>query len=299
MPKLVECIPNFSEGRNKEVVERIVDEVRRVEGVKLLDYSSDKDHNRSVVTFVGTPEAVKEAAFNACKKASELIDMRVHKGEHPRVGATDVIPFVPISEVTMQDCVEIAREVGKRIGEELNIPVYLYEEAATSPHRQNLADIRKGQYEGFFEKIKKPEWKPDFGPSEVNEKSGVTVVGARFPLVAFNVNLGTNDINIANNIAKVVRHIGGGLRYVKAIGVELKERNIVQVSMNLVNYEKTAIYRAFELVKVEAKRYGVPVIGSEIIGLVPLKALMDCAEYYLQIENFSLDQILEKKIFEF
>lgn len=299
MPKLVECIPNFSEGRNKEVVEKIVDEVRRIEGVKLLDYSSDKDHNRSVVTFVGTPEAVKEAAFNACKKAAELIDMRVHKGEHPRVGATDVIPFVPISEVTMQDCVEIAREVGKRIGEELNIPVYLYEEAATSPHRQNLADIRKGQYEGFFEKIKKPEWKPDFGPCEVNEKSGVTVVGARFPLVAFNVNLGTNDVNIANNIAKVVRHIGGGLRYVKAIGVELKERNIVQVSMNLVNYEKTAIYRAFELIKVEAKRYGVPVIGSEIIGLVPLKALMDCAEYYLQIENFSLDQILEKKIFEF
>jgi len=298
MAKLVECVPNFSEGINKEVIEKIVDEVRKVEGVKLLDYSSDTDHNRTVVTFIGDPESVKEAAFNLAKKASELIDMRVHKGGHPRMGATDVVPFIPVSEVTMEECVEIAREVGKRIGEELNIPVYLYESAATRPERVNLADVRKGQYEGFFEKIKDENWKPDFGPCEMNVKSGATAVGARPPLVAFNVNLGTSNFEIADKIAKTVRHIGGGLRYVKAMGVKLEERNIVQVSMNLTNYEKTAIYRAFEMIKMEAQRYGVPVVGSEIVGLVPMKALIDCAEYYLQIENFSMDQILEKRIME-
>ena len=298
MAKLVECVPNFSEGINKDVIEKIVDEVRKVEGVKLLDYSSDTDHNRTVVTFIGDPESVKEAAFNLAKKASELIDMRVHKGGHPRMGATDVVPFIPVSEVTMEECVEIAREVGKRIGEELNIPVYLYESAATRPERVNLADVRKGQYEGFFEKIKDENWKPDFGPCEMNVKSGATAVGARPPLVAFNVNLGTSNFEIADKIAKTVRHIGGGLRYVKAMGVKLEERNIVQVSMNLTNYEKTAIYRAFEMIKMEAQRYGVPVVGSEIVGLVPMKALIDCAEYYLQIENFSMDQILEKRIME-
>lgn len=298
MAKLIECVPNFSEGINKDKIESIIDEVRKTDGVKLLDYSSDTDHNRTVVTFIGNPEGVKSAAFNLAKKASELIDMTVHKGGHPRMGATDVVPFIPVADVTMEECIEVAREVGKKIGEELNIPVYLYESAATKPERTNLADVRKGQYEGFFEKIKDEQWKPDFGPGEMNAKSGATAVGARAPLVAFNVNLGTSEFEIADKIAKTVRYLGGGLRFVKAMGVRLEERKIVQVSMNLTNYEKTAVYRAYEMIKMEAQRYGVPVIGSEVIGLVPMKSLIDCAEYYLQIEHFSMDQILEKRIME-
>lgn len=298
MAKIIECVPNFSEGRNKEVIEAIVQEVRIVDGVKLLDYSSDADHNRTVVTVVGNPEAVSNAVFNLVKKAAELIDMTVHQGGHPRMGATDVVPFIPVKDMTMEECVEVAKSIGKRIGEELDIPVYLYEDAAATPGRKNLADVRKGQYEGFFEKIKLPEWKPDFGPQKMNAKSGCTAVSARVPLVAYNVNLGTDNLEIANNIAKTVRFIGGGLRFVKAMGVKLEDRGIVQVSMNLVNYEKTAVYRAFEMVKMEAKRYGVPVVGSEVIGLVPMKALVDCAEYYLQIENFSAEQILENRIAE-
>ncbi|MBZ9609721.1 glutamate formimidoyltransferase [Clostridium estertheticum] len=298
MLKLVECVPNFSEGRNKQIIESIVDEIRNTENVKLLDYSSDKDHNRTVVTFVASPEDAKKAAFKLVKRASELIDMRTQEGAHPRMGATDVVPFIPIQDITTEECVEMAKELGKKVGEELNIPVYLYEDAATCEARRNLAKIRKGQYEGFFEKIKLPEWKPDFGPCEMNEKSGCIVIGARFPLVAYNVNLGTDNMEIATAIAKKVRFIGGGLRFVKAMGVKLCERNIVQISMNLVNYEKTAVYRAHEMVKMEALRYGVPVVGSEVIGLVPLKALIDCAEYYLQIENFDISQILEKKLSE-
>ena len=298
MAKIVECVPNFSEGRNKEVIESIVDEIRRVNGVKLLDYAPDTDHNRTVVTLVGNPEAVKTAVFNLVKRASELIDMTIHHGGHPRMGATDVVPFIPVSDMSMEECIDLAKEIGKRIGEELSIPVYLYEDAATKADRRNLADVRKGQYEGFFEKIKDANWKPDFGPEEMNAKSGATAVGARVPLVAFNVNLGTSDLKVADQIAKTVRFIGGGLRFVKAMGVKLEERNIVQVSMNLVNYEKTAVYRAFEMVKMEAQRYGVPVVGSEVIGLVPMKSLIDCAEYYLQIENFSMDQILEKRVAE-
>lgn len=298
MAKLVECVPNFSEGRDKEIIEKIVDEVRKTEGVKLLDYCSDKDHNRSVVTMIGGPKEVKEAAFKLIKKASELIDMSKHEGAHPRMGATDVVPFIPIKDITTEECVELAKELGKRVGEELNIPVYLYEDAATAPERQNLANIRKGQYEGFFEKIKQPEWKPDFGPNEMNEKSGATVIGARFPLIAYNVNLGTDNIEIANAIARKIRHINGGLRYAKAVGVMLTERNIAQVSINLVQYEKTAIYTAQEMVKMEAKRYGVPVVGAEVIGLVPMKALIDCAEYYLQIENFDINQVLESRLAE-
>lgn len=298
MAKLIECVPNFSEGRNKEVIEAIVEEVRKTVGVKLLDYSSDADHNRTVVTMVGNPEGVERAAFSLASKAAELIDMSVHHGEHPRMGGTDVVPFIPISDVTMEECIELAQRVGKRIGEELNIPVYLYEDAASTPARRNLADVRKGQYEGFFEKINKSEWKPDFGPSQMNVKNGCTAVGARVPLVAFNVNLGTGNLEVADSIAKKVRFIGGGLRFVKAMGVKLEDRGIVQVSMNLVNYEKTAVYRAYEMVKMEAQRYGVPVVGSEVIGLLPMKALIDAAEYYLQIENFSMDQILEKRVAE-
>ncbi|WP_010293009.1 glutamate formimidoyltransferase [Clostridium senegalense] len=298
MAKIIECIPNFSEGRDREKIEKIMDTVRGKEGVKLLDYSSDTDHNRSVVTLVGEPSKVEEVIINMAEKVYELIDMSTHEGGHPRMGALDVVPFVPISEVTMEECVEIANRVGKTIGEKFNIPVYLYEKAATASHRENLAKVRKGQYEGFFEKIKEEMWAPDYGPKEVSVKGGCVAIAARQPLVAFNVNLDTSNVEIADKIAKTVRHLGGGLRFVKAMGVMLEERNIAQVSMNLVNYEKTAVYRAFEMIKMEAKRYGVSVVGSEVIGLVPMKSLIDCAEYYLQIENFSMDQILEKRISE-
>ncbi len=295
MARIVECIPNFSEGRDKEKIEAIVNVFRGVEGVKLLDYSSDADHNRSVVTVVGEPEALEKAIINMAEKVYENIDMSAHTGAHPRMGALDVVPFVPIDGITMEECVEIANRVGK---ERFNIPVYLYEKAATASHRENLATVRKGQYEGFFEKIKEDKWAPDYGPKEVNVKGGCVAIAARQPLVAFNVNLGTDNLQIADTIAKTVRHLGGGLRFAKAMGVMLEDRNIAQVSMNLVNYEKTAVYRAFEMVKMEAKRYGVPVVGSEVIGLVPMAALINSAEYYLQIENFSMDQILERRISE-
>lgn len=297
MKKLMECVPNFSEGRDLELVEKIIDEARNVEGITILDYSSDKDHNRTVLTMIGSPEQVKEASINCAKKAAELIDMTKHEGAHPRMGATDVIPFTPVSNVTIEECVEIAKEVGAEIGS-WGIPIYLYEDAASTPSRTNLAKVRKGQYEGFFEKIKGEEWKPDFGPQEMNAKSGATVVGARVPLVAFNINLDTPDVEIADKIAKTVRHIGGGLRFVKGIGLKLEERNQTQVSMNLVNFEKTSVYQAFEMVKMEAKRYGVNVVGSEVIGTVPMKSLLDAAEYYLQIENFSIEQVLEKKLLD-
>ncbi len=298
MAKIIQCVPNFSEGRDKEVVEKIVDEIRVIEGVKLLDYSMDKDHNRSVVTFIGEPEKVIEAAFNATKVAAELIDMTTHEGGHPRMGATDVIPLVPISDVTMEECVEYSKKLGKRIGEELNIPVFLYEKSATSPNRENLADVRRGQYEGMAEKLKEEEWKPDFGPSKLNIKAGVTAVGARMPLVAFNVNLGTDDVEIAKNIAKVVRAKTGGFTYCKAIGLEIAERGIVQVSMNMVDYTKTSLFRVFDAIEREARRYGVNVIGSEIIGLVPMQALVDVADYYLRLESFDSSQILEKRMYE-
>lgn len=298
MNKIIECIPNFSEGRNKDIIEKIVDTLRGKDGIKLLDYSSDTDHNRTVVTFIGSPESVETAIINMASEVYKNIDMSTHQGGHPRMGALDVVPFVPVSGVSMEECIDLANRVGKQIGEKFSIPVYMYEDAAKNSERQNLANVRKGQYEGFFEKIKQENWKPDYGPSEVNEKGGCAAVGARVPLVAFNVNLGTDNVDIANNIAKNVRHIGGGLRFVKAMGVKLEDRNIAQVSMNLVNYEKTAIYRAFEMVKMEARRYGIPVLGSEVIGLVPMAALIQSAEYYLQIENFSMNQILEKRIWE-
>ena len=296
MAKIIECIPNFSEGRDPVIIDKIIDTLRGKEGIKLLDYSSDKDHNRTVVTFVGSPEKVYEGILNMADKVYEYIDMRKHNGGHPRMGALDVVPFVPVSEVTIQECIELSKRVGEEIGKKYSVPVYLYEDSATTEERRNLADIRKGQYEGFFEKIKEEKWKPDYGPDEMNAKLGCTAIGARVPLVAFNINLDTNNIDIAQNIAKVVRNIGGGLKFVKAMGVALQERDIVQVSMNLVNYEKTSVYRAFEMVKMEARRYGVNVISSEVIGLIPMTALVQSAEYYLQIENFSMDQILEKRI---
>lgn len=299
MKPVVECIPNFSEGRRKEVIQAIAEAIRSIEGVRLLDCSSDRNHNRSVLTFIGEPEAVKEAAFLSAEKAAELIDMTKHSGEHPRMGAVDVIPFVPVRGITMAECVRLSRELGERIASELSIPVFLYEESATRPERRNLADIRRGEFEGMAQKIKQPEWAPDFGKPEIHPTAGVVAVGARMPLIAFNVNLGTSDINIAKKIAKVIRESGGGLKNCKAIGVMLEDRNLAQVSMNMTNYEKTSLYRAFELIRVEAQRYGVNIVGSEIVGLTPMNALIDVAKYYLQLENFDESkQVLENYLIQ-
>ena len=298
MAQVVECVPNFSEGRRKEVIEAIVEPFRIAVGVRLLDYAPDPDHNRTVVTVAGDPENVLAAVFDAIRTATTLIDMETHTGEHPRMGATDVVPFVPVREIDMKECVDLARRLGSRVGEELGIPVYLYEAAATRPARTNLADIRKGQYEGWKTKINDPEWQPDFGPSELHPSAGATVVGARMPLVAFNVNLGTSDIRIANSIARAVRNISGGLRFVKALGIEMQDRGIVQVSMNLTDYTRTPIYRAMEMIRAEAKRYGVPTISSEVIGLAPAESLFDTAAYYLQLEGFSSSNVLENRLAE-
>ncbi len=296
--KLIESVPNFSEGRREDIVLEIISEARKYKNVKVIDWSMDKDHNRSVVTLIGDPDQMLEALFDMTKKASELIDLRYHKGEHPRMGATDVIPLVPLVGTTMDECVELSKKLGKRIAEELGIPVYLYERSATRPERENLSEIRKGEFEGFFEKIKDPKWEPDFGKPEVHPTAGVTAVGAREFLIAFNVNLGTTNLEIADKIAKAVRHISGGYRYVKAMGVELKEKNCVQVSMNLTNFKKTPIFRVFETIKREAERYGVPVIGSEIIGMVPLRAIVETFMWYLQIDEFDQSRVIESKLLE-
>lgn len=294
--KLVESVPNFSEGRRENVVRALVAEAEKYDGIWVLDWSMDADHNRSVVTLIGTPDKIVDALFDMVKKASELIDLRHHEGEHPRMGATDVIPFVPVMNMTMEECIELSKKLGKRIGEELKIPVYLYERSATKPERENLANIRKGEFEGFFEKIKDPNWKPDFGPDEVHPTAGVVAVGAREYLIAYNVNLATNDLSIAKKIAKAVRHISGGFRYVKAIGLELKEKGVVQVSMNLTNYKKSPIFRVFETIKREAARYGVNVLESEIIGMVPLQAVLDSFMWYLQVNDFDINRVIEQKV---
>ncbi|HKL76298.1 MAG TPA: glutamate formimidoyltransferase [Halanaerobiales bacterium] len=296
--KLLECIPNFSEGRDTEKIEKIVNPFRTTDGVKLLDYSADKDHNRLVITALGGPEELKEAVFKASQIAVDIIDLNKHEGEHPRMGAVDVVPFTPVKNVEMEEAIELSKEVGKKLSEKLDLPIYLYEESASNSQRKNLANIRKGEFEDFSEKIKKEEWKPDYGKAEIHPTAGATVVGARMPLVAFNINLDTDNLDIANKIAKKVRHSSGGLRYCKAIGVELKERGIVQVSMNMTNYTKTALYQTFEMVKFEAERYGINIIGSELIGLLPAQALYDVAEYYLKLEDFTTDQIMENRLLE-
>ncbi len=296
--KIMECVPNFSEGRDLEKIEKIVSAFRAKEGVKLLDYSNDTDHNRCVVTVVGEPEALKAAVIEAVGTAVELIDLNKHEGQHPRMGAVDVVPFIPIKGCTMDDAVAISKEVGAKIAELYNLPVFLYEKSASAPYRENLAAVRKGEFEGMAEKIKQPEWHPDFGPAERHATAGTVAVGARMPLVAFNINLNTPSLDIAHSIAKRIRFIGGGLRFCKAMGVDLTERGITQVSINMTDYSKTALYQAFEMVKYEARRYGVSIVGSEIIGLVPMAALIDTAEYYLGIENFSMDQVLEARIME-
>lgn len=297
MRSIVECIPNFSEGRRTEVVDQIVAAIKAVSGTVLLDRESDPNHNRSVVTFVAPADFVVSAAVAGAKRAAELIDLNKHSGEHPRMGSTDVIPFVPIAGVTMEDCIALARNCGERLWSELGIPAYLYEKAATRPERENLAAVRKGQFEGIREEIASSEARrPDFGEARVHPTAGITAVGARPALIAYNVNLGTADIQIAKKIANAVRHQSGGFRYVKALGFELKDRGIVQVSMNMVNFEGTPLFRAFELIKREAERYGVPVIGSEIVGLVPQQALNAVADFYLQLEGFSENQILEHRL---
>lgn len=294
MAKIVECIPNISEGRNTEVVEAVLDEVRSTPNVTLLDYSSDVNHNRTVITFLGSPEGVAEAAVKLAKKAAQLIDLTKHVGEHPRMGAVDVIPFVPIKEITTEECVELSKSVAKRVWEEAGMPVFLYEDSASAPHRVNLAAIRKGQFEGMAKKVLESEWEPDFGGRTIHPTAGTVAVGCRMPLVAFNINLNTPDITIASAIAKIIRQSSGGLACVKALGVMLEDRNIAQVSINMTNLNKTPLYRVVELVKAEAKRWGVGVIGTEIVGLTPMHALIDSAEYYLQIENFDRDkQVLE------
>ena len=296
MNKIIECVPNFSEGRDLQKVEKIVEPFRGKENVKLLDYSTDKDHNRCVVTVVGEPEALEDAMVEAIGIALELIDMTKHEGQHPRMGAVDVVPFIPIRNCTVEEADAVAKNVAKRAAEKFGQPFFLYEKSATASHRENLANIRKGQFEGMAEKMLDSMWKPDFGPETIHPTGGVTAIGARMPLVAFNINLDTPDIEIANKIARSVRHISGGFRFVKAMGVMLEDRNIAQVSMNLTDYTKSAVYRVFETVQMEAKRWGVNVIGSEVIGLVPMQALIDSAEYYLKIENFSMDQVLETRL---
>ncbi len=298
MNKIIECVPNFSEGRDKQKIEKIVEPFRAKNGVKLLDYSNDEDHNRLVVTVVGEPEALKNALIEAIGVAVKEIDMNKHKGQHPRMGAVDVVPFIPIRNVTQEEAVSFSKEVAEAVSNLYNLPVYLYEKSASSPHRENLAAIRKGEYEGMAEKIKLSEWEPDYGPVERHATAGVVAIGARMPLIAYNVNLGTNNLDIATAIAKKVRFLGGGLRFCKGMGVALEDRGITQVSMNLTDYTKTSIYRAHELVRIEANRYGVPIVGAEIIGLVPMDALVDTAAYYLGLEDFSVSQVLESRLME-
>ena len=297
MNRIVECVPNFSEGRNPEVVAAIVAAARSVPHVLVLDQEMDHDHNRAVVTLAGDPEGVAEAAVRCAKAASERIDLRVHQGAHPRVGATDVVPFIPIGGVTMEDCIALARRTGERIGRELQIPVFLYERAASGEHRTNLEAVRKGQLEGLSAHMASdPTWAPDFGPRELHPSAGATIIGARPALIAYNVNLGTDNLEMAKAIAKKVRQSSGGLPCVKGLGVPLATRGIVQVSMNLTNFEVTPIHVAYEAVKQEAERQGVSVVGSEIVGLVPKAALLQAAEHFLKVERFDPTQVLETRL---
>jgi glutamate formiminotransferase / formiminotetrahydrofolate cyclodeaminase len=299
MNRIVECVPNFSEGRDAAKVEQLVAAIAAVPDVVLLAHELDANHHRSVITFAGEPEAVVEAAVRAAAVAVELIDLNHHLGEHPRIGALDVLPFVPLQNVTMEDCVELAHQAGERLARELHIPVYLYERAATRANRVNLADVRRGEFEGLREEIEtEPNRKPDYGEPVMHPTAGATAVGARAPLIAYNINLGTADLNVARKIAQAVRGSSGGLQFVKALPIDLKDRGQVQVSMNLVNYEATPLFRAFELVRREAERYGVPVVGSEIVGLVPQAALNACADFYLRCENFREGLVLEKRLQE-
>ena len=293
---LVECIPNFSEARRPEVIASIIQSIRSVPLVSILDQHSDYDHNRTVVTIIGSPPAVEEAVYRAIEKAAQLINLNQHTGEHPRIGATDVVPFVPIRDMTMQECVEMARRLGQRVGETLRLPVYLYEDAATMPSRKNLEDIRRGEYEGLKAEISSsPDRLPDYGPAEIGP-AGATVIGARQPLIAFNVYLTTDDVSLASKIARAVRFSSGGMRFVKAMGVLVEGR--AQVSMNLTNFRQTPVFRVVEVIRREAERYGVAIHHSELVGLIPQEALIDSAGWYLQLDDFKTDQILELRMSE-
>ncbi len=304
MAKIIECVPNISEGRNREVIEACVDQVRNTAGVTLLDYSSDASHNRSVITFMGSPEGVMNAAVALAKKAAELIDLNHHQGEHPRMGALDVCPLIPLKDCTKEETVEYSKQLGERIWNEAGIPIFLYEDSASAPHRVNLADIRRGQFEGMAEKVKDPMWTPDFGGAQIHPTAGCTAVGCRMPLVAFNINLSTDDVNIAKAIAKIIRRKNGGFDCVKSNGflieVEADEEKGIpahkyaQVSINMTDFTRTPLYRVVEVTKAEARRWGVHVTGTEIIGLTPMRALIDSCEYYLQLNEFDADkQIIE------
>jgi glutamate formiminotransferase len=293
---LIECVPNVSEGRRPEVVDAMADAVRRVPGVRLLDHSSDASHNRSVFTLAGEAAPLKGAVLALFAAAVPAVDLRAHRGEHPRLGAVDVVPFIPIEGVTMADCVALARDTGAAVAERFGVPVYLYEEAATSPARRHLEDIRRGEFEGLAGRMSDPAWAPDFGPSRPHATAGAAVIGARMPLVAFNVNLGTDRLEVAQQIARAVRHSSGGFRFVKALGIRLEGRNVVQVSMNLTNPQQTPMFRVFDTIRREAARHGVPVLDSEIVGLVPASALVAAAEYYLQLRDFRAEQVLETRL---
>ncbi|CAN5796616.1 glutamate formimidoyltransferase [soil metagenome] len=293
---IIESIPNVSEGRRPEVVSRMTDVIARTPGVRLLDASSDASHNRSVFTIVGDAPSLKAATVALFEVAIATIDLRTHQGEHPRLGAVDVVPFVPIEGATMDDCVALAKDVAATVAERFALPVYLYEEASKNTQRKNLEDIRRGEFEGLAAKMRTPDWAPDFGPGEPHPSAGASVIGARMPLIAYNINLNSDRLDVAKKIATAVRHSSGGLRFVKAMGVMLEHRRIAQVSMNLTNYQKTPIFRVFEMVKREADRYGVSILESEIVGLVPAAALLASAEYYLQIDGFGDGQLLENKL---
>jgi glutamate formiminotransferase / 5-formyltetrahydrofolate cyclo-ligase len=293
---LIECVPNVSEGRRPEIVAAMADAIRRVAGVRLLDFSSDASHNRSVFTLAGDAAGVEQAVLALVERAVADLDLRTHRGEHPRMGAVDVIPFVPIEDATMADCVALAKKTGAAIAERFHVPVYLYEEASANPARKNLEDIRRGEFEGLAAKMATAGWAPDYGPAAPHPTAGAVVVGARMPLIAYNINLATDRLDVAKKIAAAIRHSSGGFRYVKAAGFMLADRGIVQVSMNLTNYEKTPIARVFETVKREAARHGVAILESEIVGLVPSAALTAAAEFYLQIDGFTADQVLEHKL---
>ncbi len=294
MQQIVECVPNFSEGRRQEVIDRIVEALSGVPGARVLDVQSDADHNRTVVTLVGDPQAVLEAVFAGMVQATEWIDMDHHRGEHPRMGATDVVPFVPVQGLSLEDCAALARQLGQRVGEELGLPVYLYEAAATRPERRNLANVRRGEYEGLREEIgRDPNRAPDYGPA-VMGKAGAVAIGARPPLIAFNVYLNSDDAAPAQAIARAVRHSGGGLRFVKALGLLVEGQ--AQISMNLTDYRRTPIHRVLELIRAEAARYGLQVTRSEVVGLLPAQALLDAAAFYLQLDGFTPEQVLENRL---
>jgi glutamate formiminotransferase len=295
---LIECVPNISEGARPAMVEAIVARVRAESPARVLDLQSDASHNRSVLTLAGDPDALAGAALALVRACLPVIDLKTHRGEHPRLGAVDVIPFIPLEGATIKDCVALARRVGEAIATAHSIPVFLYEDAASAPHRKGLEDIRRGQFEGLAAKLKDPLWQPDFGPSEPHPSFGAVVVGARMPLIAFNVNLDTDDVEIAKKIAKGIRHSTGGYRFVKAMGliVDINGRKVAQVSMNMTDFTKTPLFRVTETIRSEAARFGVAITGSEIVGLVPAQALIDSAEHYLQLTGFSSSQVLETRL---